>query len=77
MSPRTPEDPAIVAVNALLGLGSGGKPLGLKDKALLFGVVESLGRLVKGLQDGEAACDSPTLRAKLEGAKKVLEGGYR
>lgn len=73
MSPRTPIDPATLAVNALIGLGSGGKPLGLKEKALLFGVVESLGRVVKGLQEGQPETDSAALRARLEGARKVLE----
>ncbi|KAK0323587.1 hypothetical protein LTR54_006841 [Friedmanniomyces endolithicus] len=86
LSPRTttaalqnsqtyPHDPAKVVVNALLDpLGKG---LGLKDKAVLFGLVENLRRVVAGLQqedpwDGQA--DARVLRIRLEDAAAVLGG---
>ena len=71
----TLHDPATVAVNALLN--PDGKPLGLKDKAVLFGLVESLRRVCGGLQhegeEGQGA--SGDLRRRLDEAKKLLDGG--
>lgn len=75
MSPRTIMDPATVAVNALLETPStsGGKVLGLKDKAVLFGVVESLRKVCRGiLEDGE---EGWVMRRRLEEVRRVLDGG--
>lgn len=71
----TLHDPATVAVNALLN--PDGKPLGLKDKAVLFGLVESLRRVCGGLQheEEEGQDESRVLRRRLDEAKKVLDGG--
>ncbi|EMD01049.1 hypothetical protein BAUCODRAFT_193874 [Baudoinia panamericana UAMH 10762] len=83
-SPRL-GDPVTIAVNALLD--PGGRALGLKDKAVLFGVVESLRRVVLRLQDGlEAAQEEGEgvaeglglglagVRGRLEGARRCLDG---
>jgi len=64
-------------VNALLD--PLGKPLGLKDKAVLFGLVENLRRVVAGLQqeDGVGGGDMEegrALRRRLEEAGAVLGG---
>ncbi|KAK1811993.1 hypothetical protein LTR12_013609 [Friedmanniomyces endolithicus] len=70
-----PHDPAKVVVNALLDpLGKG---LGLKDKAVLFGLVENLRRVVAGLQQedpGDGQADARVLRIRLEEAAAVLGG---
>ncbi|KAK0274142.1 hypothetical protein LTR35_011935 [Friedmanniomyces endolithicus] len=70
-----PHDPAKVVVNGLLNpLGKG---LGLKDTAILFGLVENLRRVVAGLQQegsGEGEFDARVLRVRLEEAAAVLEG---
>ncbi|RMX71185.1 hypothetical protein D0869_15888, partial [Hortaea werneckii] len=70
----TLHDPATVAVNALLK--PDGKPLGLKDKAVLFGLVESLRRVCGGLQheEEEGQGENWILRRRLDEAKKVLDG---
>lgn len=73
MSPRSLVDPATVAVNALLA--GNGRPLGLKDKALLFGLVESLSKVCRRLQDGEEGdYEGRVLRRRLDGARRALEG---
>lgn len=74
LSPKTVvlHDPATLAVNALIN--PDGRPLGLKDKALLFGLVESLRRVCQRLQDeDEAQYESRVLRRKLDEAKRVLD----
>lgn len=69
------QDPATVAVNALLD--PNGKSLGLRNKAVLFGVVESLRKVVHELQNGdEADYQSRILRKRLDDAKAVLEGRH-
>lgn len=78
MSPRSvlPQDPATVAVNALLDSAGNGRQLGLKDKATLFGVVESLRKTCARLQE-ESDDNGPvsrTLRKRLDDARKALEG---
>jgi len=54
-----------------------GKGLGLKDKAVLFGLVENLRRVVAGLQQedpGDGQADARVLRIRLEEAAAVLGG---
>jgi hypothetical protein len=76
MSPRTLVDPATVAVKALIA--PSGRQLGLKDKALLFGLVESLTKVCHKLQEGEETdYDSRALRRRLDEARRVLDGGER
>lgn len=66
------QDPTAVAVNALLD--PQGRCVGLKDKALVFGVVESLRRVCEGLQlDGDGEGEGEW-RRRLEGCRRVLEG---
>ncbi|KAL1586961.1 hypothetical protein WHR41_04055 [Cladosporium halotolerans] len=67
-------DPTTVAVNALLN--PQGRCLGLKDKALVFGVVESLRRVCEKLQEGEdeEGVEVGEARARLEGVRRALEG---
>lgn len=75
MSPHqlTLQDPATLAVNALLH--PDGRPLGLKDKALLFGLVESLRKVCRGLQEEEEGqYESKVLRRRLDEAKRALDG---
>lgn len=75
MSPSgvTKQDPATLAVNALLD--PDGKPLGLRNKAVLFGVVESLRKVVHQLQEeDESHYDSRMLRRRLDEAKQALDG---
>ncbi|KAK5168372.1 uncharacterized protein LTR77_006942 [Saxophila tyrrhenica] len=79
MSPSMVADPTTVAVNALLAGVSGGgiKGLGLKEKALVFGVVEGLGRVVRGLGEGGergGGVKEGELRRRLERARRALEG---
>nr|POE58663.1 hypothetical protein CFP56_68338 [Quercus suber] len=71
--PSSPLDPATVAVNALSR--PGGKPLGMKDKALLFGLVDALRTTCWQMQATaeEAPPDVSRLRRKLEAAKRALE----
>ena len=71
---RTPEaDPAAVAVHALTEPGR--RPVGLKDKALIFMLVESVRNMCGRLQDeGLDAVEALVLRRRLEEARRVLEG---
>ena len=74
MSPRGLQNPATVAVNALLE--PQGRTLGLKDKALLFGVVEQLRVVCRRLQEGSGGeGDVRVMQRRLEEAKRVLDGG--
>ncbi|KAK4560588.1 hypothetical protein LTR86_005785 [Recurvomyces mirabilis] len=69
------QDPATTAVHALLR--SDGRVLGLKDKAVLFGVVESLRMVVHKLQGGqESGHESEVLRRRLDQAKRILDGAF-
>jgi hypothetical protein len=74
LSPGPLQDPTAVAVNAILN--PHGRPLGLKDKALVFGVVESLRRVCEKLQEGEDedAYENREWRRRLDGARRQLEG---
>lgn len=66
-------DPATVAVNALLKCG--GRSLGLRDKALLFGLVESLKTVCQSLQENtESGPENRVLRRRLDDARRVLAG---
>ncbi|KXL48111.1 hypothetical protein M433DRAFT_506273 [Acidomyces richmondensis BFW] len=66
-------DPATVVVNALLD--PRGQPLGLKNKALLFGLVESLRKVCVKLQDEEEGQYASRLfRQRVEDARKALDG---
>jgi len=68
-------DPTTVAVNALLN--PDGRQLGLKDKAILFGLVESLRKACHALQaEDEEQYESRVLRRRLDNAKRTLEGTY-
>ncbi|KAK5130214.1 hypothetical protein LTR08_002299 [Meristemomyces frigidus] len=74
-TPKTPvlQDPATLIVNALLD--PMGRPLGLKDKALLFGLVENLRKVCRGLQDvDDGQYESRVLRRRLDDAKRALGG---
>lgn len=65
-------DPATVAVNALLH--PQGRQLGLKDKAVLFGLVESLRKVVRGLQEQEEGqYEARALRRQLDEARRALD----
>jgi hypothetical protein len=68
------QDPTAIAVNALLD--SQARCLGLKDKALVFGVVESLRRVCGRLQEGddEEAYDLREWRRRLDACRKALDG---
>jgi hypothetical protein len=68
------QDPTAIAVNALLD--SQARCLGLKDKALVFGVVESLRKVCGKLQEGddEEAYDLREWRRRLDSCRKALEG---
>jgi hypothetical protein len=61
-------------VNALLN--PHGRALGLKDKALVFGVVESLRRVCEKLQEGddEDAYEMREWRRRLDGCRRELDG---
>lgn len=75
ISPGTPlQDPTAIAVNALLN--PNGRVLGLKDKALVFGVVESLRRVCEKLQEGddEDAYELREWRRRLDGGRRELDG---
>ena len=75
ISPGTPlQDPTAIAVNALLN--PHGRALGLKDKALVFGVVESLRRVCEKLQEGddEDAYEMREWRRRLDGGRRELDG---
>jgi len=75
MSPQANflHDPATTAVNALLDPIS--RPLGLKDKALLFGLVESLRQVCRTLQtEDEGQYESRVLRRRLDDARRALAG---
>ena len=67
------QDPVSVAVNALLN--AEGRQLGLRNKAVVFGVVESLRKVVNMLQqEDEASYESRILRRRLDVAKAALDG---
>ena len=66
-------DPATVAVNAMLDPNA--RQLGLKDKALLFGLVESLREVCHKLQDEDEG-RRRVLRRRLDDAKRVLNGAF-
>ncbi|CAK3956963.1 Hypothetical predicted protein [Lecanosticta acicola] len=75
MSPPgvTRRDPATLAVDALLD--PEGKSLGLRNKAILFSVVESLRKVVHQLQEeDDTQYESRMLRRRLEEAKQALDG---
>jgi hypothetical protein len=73
MSPGAFTDPATVAVNAVLE--PNGRPLGLKDKALLFSLVESLRSVCHQMQErAEVDFESRALRRRLDDARKILNG---
>lgn len=73
MSPRQMQNPATVAVNALLE--PQGRTLGLRDKALLFGVVEQLRVVCRRLQEGsDGDADVRLMQKRLEEAKRALDG---
>lgn len=73
MSPRMLKDPATTVVQALLAPTA--QQLGLKDKALLYGLVESLTKVCHALQEGqEGDYESRMLRRRLDEAKRVLDG---
>ena len=73
MSPRAFADPATVAVNAMLNPTA--RQLGLKEKALLFSLVESLRSVSHQLQErSEADFESRALRRRLDDARKILNG---
>ncbi|OQO05057.1 hypothetical protein B0A48_08077 [Cryoendolithus antarcticus] len=66
-------DPTAVAVNALLD--PSGRVLGLKDKAMMFGLTEGLRRAVSALQGGDEGVEKMVeLRRRLEEARRLLEG---
>ena len=73
-SPTTAlQDPATLMVNALLD--PMGKQLGLKDKALLFGLVENLRRVCQGLQEAdEGQYEGRMFQRRLDDAKRALGG---
>ncbi|KAK4507191.1 hypothetical protein PRZ48_000926 [Zasmidium cellare] len=67
------QDPATVAVNALLD--PNGKGLGLRNKAVLFSVVESLRKTVHELQSlDDADLQSRVVRKRLDDVRAVLDG---
>lgn len=74
LSPAPVQDPTAIAVNALLDPQA--RALGLKDKALVFGVVESLRRVCEKLQEGESeeAYELKEWRRRMDGCRRVLEG---
>lgn len=75
MSPKTMvlQDPATLAVRALLN--PHGQQLGLKDKALLFSLVESLRKVCHRLQEeDEGQYESRVLRRRLDDARRALDG---
>ena len=73
MSPRAFTDPATVIVNAMLE--PNGRQLGLKDKALMFSLVESLRTVCHQLQDrSDVDFESRALRRRLDDARKILNG---
>lgn len=66
-------DPTTVAVQALLD--PNGKALGLRNKAVLFGIVESLRKVVGKLQEeDDMTFASRMLRNTLDEAKRTLDG---
>lgn len=70
---QPPLPPASLAVGALLDPAS--TPLGLKDKALVFIVVESLKKVCANLQAGEdSEYDHEELRRRLDEARRALHG---
>lgn len=74
LSPSPLQDPTAIAVNALLN--PQGRALGLKDKALVFGVVESFRRVCEKLQEGEEedAYEAREWRRRLDGCRRELDG---
>ncbi|KAM3418500.1 hypothetical protein BST61_g4480 [Cercospora zeina] len=66
-------DPTTIAVQALLD--PNGRQLGLRNKAVLFGVVESLRKIVRQMQEeDDATFASRMLRNTLDEAKRTLDG---
>ncbi|SMQ46986.1 unnamed protein product [Zymoseptoria tritici ST99CH_3D7] len=66
-------DPAARAVAALMD--PSGRQLGLRDTAVLFGVVESLRKVVQTLQENEeGAYEGKEMRRRLDGARGWLDG---
>lgn len=73
LSPLIRTDPTTTAVQALLD--PNGRPLGLRNNAVLFSVVESLRRVVRQMQDeDDATFASRMLRNTLDEAKRTLDG---
>ena len=73
MSPRTIMDPATLAVNSIIAPEA--RQLGLKDKSLLFSLVESLTKVCHKLQEGESVdYESRMLRRRLDEARRILDG---
>lgn len=71
---RRAAPPAAVAVAAMLN--PAGRALGLKDKALVFMLVESLKSVCASIQaEDHKSPDSRMLRKRLEDARKILDGG--
>ncbi|KAF1356928.1 hypothetical protein BDV97DRAFT_21832 [Delphinella strobiligena] len=71
--PSIPQSAESVAVSALLDVNA--RPLGLKDKALVFTLVESLRHICEELQHGDESGDRRRiLRQRLEQASRVLDG---
>ncbi|KAK5690890.1 hypothetical protein LTR97_012053 [Elasticomyces elasticus] len=69
-------DPATIAVNALLD--PNGRQLGMKDKAILFGLIDHLRRTVQKLQlEDEDQYESRVLRRRLDDATKALSAEQR
>ncbi|GIZ40375.1 hypothetical protein CKM354_000371600 [Cercospora kikuchii] len=69
----TKMDPTTIAVQALLD--PNGRQLGLRNKAVLFGVVESLRKIVRQMQEeDDATFASRMLRNTLDEAKRTLDG---
>lgn len=70
-------DPATTIVDSLLHSPGARRQLGLKDRALLFGLVENLRKVCRGLQEMEEGCyEGRALRRRLDGARRELEGEF-
>lgn len=71
--PSIPPSATSIAVSALID--PNGRRLGLKDKALVFTVVDSLSQICEQLQtEDEKGSTIYLLRQRLEDAKKILDG---
>lgn len=70
--PMSPLDPATVAVNALLN--PDGPQLGLKDKVLLFSLVDALRITCQQMQEAEdGQTESLRLRRRLEAVRRAID----